>query len=130
MKYVIALIFSLSTLYASEKDSVVSFNKKEITILANKIQLLRDSIQYLHTVVAVQDTLIDIYVNRVELYNEQLLNRESVIDACRKQNEQLEKINTELENINKELQPKWYDNNFLWFLAGMGTVVGIIIGVQ
>ena len=123
MKYVLALIFSTTALFATEKDSVYCFNKKEITLLANKIQLLRDSIDYLQTVVDVQDTVIDLYESRSDMFVKQLNNRDNVIDACQKRSKELEKIN-------EELQPRWYDNKFLWFLTGAASVVGIILVVQ
>jgi len=35
-----------------------------------------------------------------------------------------------LEKIIDELQPRWYDNKFLWFLTGAASVVGIVLVVQ
>ena len=51
MKYVLALLFSVSISFAAEKDSLVCFTKPEILKLSNKIQLLRDSVEYLNAVV-------------------------------------------------------------------------------
>lgn len=123
MKYLIILLFSTITLFASEKDSVVCFKKTEVVKLANRIQLLRDSIEYLTAVVTVQDTVIDLYQSRSETFLQQLRNRDYLIDACQKRSKELEKIN-------EELQPKWYDNKLLWFFGGVGTVLGIMIAVQ
>lgn len=123
MKYLVILLFSTITIFASEKDSVVCFKKNEVVKLANRIQLLRDSIEYLTAVVNIQDTVIDLYQSRTETFIEQLRNRDYVIDACQKRSKELEKIN-------KELQPKWYDNKLLWFFGGVGTVLGIMFAVQ
>jgi hypothetical protein len=123
MKYIFALIFLTSNLFAIEKDSVYCFNKTEITLLANKIQLIRDSVDYLKTVVDAQDTVIDLYQSRSDMFLKQLRNRDQIIDACQKRSKELEKIN-------EELQPRWYDNKFLWFLTGAASVVGIILVVQ
>jgi hypothetical protein len=123
MKYFIILLFSVTTLFASEKDSTVCFKKTEIVKLANRIQLLRDSIEYLSAVVTVQDTVIDLYQSRSDMFLKQLNNRDQVIDACKKRS-------VELEKINEELQPKWYDNKLLWFFTGVGTVLGIMFVVQ
>ncbi len=123
MKYFIILLFSATSLFASEKDSTVCFKKTEIVKLANRIQLLRDSIEYLSAVVTVQDTVIDLYQSRSDMFLKQLNNRDQVIDACQKRSKELEKIN-------EELQPRWYDNKFLWFLTGAASVVGIILAVQ
>ena len=57
------------------------------------------------------------------MFLKQLNNRDQVIDACKKRS-------VELEKINEELQPKWYDNKFLWFFTGVGTVLGIMFAVQ
>jgi len=123
MKYFIILLFSVTTLFASEKDSTVCFKKTEIVKLANRIQLLRDSIEYLSAVVTVQDTVIDLYQSRSDMFLKQLSNRDQVIDACKKRS-------VELEKINEELQPRWYDNKFLWFFTGVGTVLGIVFAIQ
>ena len=112
-----------STTFAAEKDSLVCFSKSEVTKLANKIQLLRDSVEYLQTVVNVQDTVLDLHNSRFDYYNQQLKNRNEVIDVCKKRS-------IELEKINEELQPKWYDNKFLWFLSGIATTVGILLVAQ
>lgn len=123
MKYLVILMFSTIPIFASEKDSVVCFKKLEIVKLANRIQLLRDSVEYLTAVVNVQDTVIDLYQSRTETFIQQLKNRDFVIDACQKRSKELEKIN-------EELQPKWYDNKLLWFFGGVGTVLGIMFGMQ
>ncbi len=123
MKYVIALLFSVSICFASEKDSVVCFTKPEIIKLSNKIQLLRDSVEYLTAVVNAQDTVIDLYVSRSDMFIKQLQNRDEALAACKKRS-------VELEKIIEELQPRWYDNKFLWFLTGAASVVGIVLVVQ
>jgi hypothetical protein len=123
MKYVFILLFSSITVFASEKDSVYCFNKEQITKLASKIQTIRDSNDYLVAVVNAQDTVIDVYQSRSETFLKQLNNRDQVIDACQKRSKELEKIN-------EELQPRWYDNKFLWFFSGVGTVLGIMFTVK
>ena len=123
MKYVIAFLFSVSITFSAEKDSVVCFTKPEIIKLSNKIQLLRDSVEYLSAVVNAQDTVIDLYVSRSDMFIKQLQNRDEALDACKKRS-------LELEKINEELQPRWYDNKFLWFLTGAASVLGIVLAVQ
>ena len=123
MKYLVTLLFSVATMFANEKDSVICFKKSEVVSLANKIQLIRDSVEYLTDVIRVQDTVIDLYQSRSETFIKQLHNRDQVIDACKKRT-------IELEKINEELQPSWYDNKLLWFFGGVGTVLGIMFAVQ
>lgn len=123
MKYLLMILFSSITMIASEKDEVYCFNKEQITKLASKIQTLRDSNDYLVSVVIAQDTVIDLYQSRTELFMKQLKNRDEIIDAC-------EKRTVELQKIIDELQPKWYDNKLLWFFGGVGTALGIMFAVQ
>ena len=123
MKYIVLLIISSCIAFSKEKDSVVCFPKDDIVKLANKIQLLKDSVEYLNAVVAAQDTLIDISQLRIEIYRQQLNNTIDVIGYCEKQNKELEKIV-------QELQPRWYDNKMLWFLSGVGTVVAVVLAIQ
>ena len=123
MKYFLILLFSSVSIFAQQKDEVYCFNKEQITKLASKIQTLRDSNDYLVSVVDAQDTVIDLYQSRTELFMKQLKNRDEVIDAC-------EKRTVELQKIIDELQPKWYDNKLLWFFGGVGTALGIMFAVQ
>ena len=123
MNYILILLFSSISIFATERDSVYCFNKEQITKLASKIQTLRDSNDYLVAVVNAQDTVIDVYQSRSETFLKQLNNRDQVIDACQKRN-------IELGKIIDELEPKWYDNKFLWFFGGVGTVLGIFFTVQ
>lgn len=123
MKYIIIILISLSSMYANDKDSVICFEKKDVLVLANKIQLLKDSVNYLSDVVRAQDTLITLHNKRFDFYINQLNNRNDIIDAC-------EKRSIELEKINGSLQPKWYDNKFLWFFNGVATVVAIVLAVK
>lgn len=126
MKYILVFLLATVVMFSKEKetikkiDSVVCFNKLEITILANKIQTLRDSIDYLKFIVNEQDTLIDLYKTRVNWYNLMLTNRQKAFDACRIQSDALQRTVD-------ELQPRWYDNKLLWFMSGAATVVSIIL---
>jgi len=123
MKYLIALLFSVTTVFAVENDSVICFKKTDVVKMANRIQLIRDSVEYLTAVVNAQDTLIEFHQTRFDLYHQQLKNRDQAIDACKKRS-------VELEKIIDELQPKWYDNKLLWFFTGVGTTLGIVFAVQ
>ena len=123
MKYIVLLILTSCIAFSKEKDSVVFFPKNDVVKLANKIQLLRDSVEYLRAVVAAQDTLIDVSKLRMDIYSQQLENTIEVIGYCEKQNKELEKIV-------QELQPRWYDNKMLWFLSGVGTVVAVVLAIQ
>lgn len=123
MKYIVLLILMSSIAFSKDKDSVVCFPKNDVVKLANKIQLLRDSVEYLRAVVAAQDTLIDVSQLRMDIYSQQLENTIEVIGYCEKQNKELEKIV-------QELQPRWYDNKMLWFLSGVGTVVAVVLAIQ
>jgi len=126
MKYILVFLFATAVMFSKEKetikkiDSVVCFNKIEITILANKIQTLKDSIDYLKLIVSEQDTLIDFHKTKINWYNLMLSNRQKAFDACRIQSDTLQRTVD-------ELQPRWYDNKLLWFMSGAATVISIIL---
>ena len=126
MKYIFVFLFATAVMFSKEKetikkiDSVVCFSKIEITILANKIQTLKDSIDYLKLIVSEQDTLIDLHKTRLNWYNMMLSNRQKAFDACRIQSDALQRTVD-------ELQPRWYDNKLLWFMSGAATVISIIL---
>lgn len=116
------MVFITSVAY-SQKDSVVCLSKSEVLILANKIQLLQDSSLYKSSVMNAQSKLLTTYEQRVLVYEEQVQNRQKTIDLVNKQNEELQK---QVEY----LRPKWYDDNRLWFGAGVLTTVIVFIATK
>ena len=110
----------ISSVAYAQQDSVMCLTKSEILILANKIQLIQDSSAYKTSIITSQSRLIDSYNQRVGLYEQQLKNRQESIELVNKQNDQLKK---QVE----ELRPKWYDDNRLWFGAGVVTTVIIFV---
>lgn len=97
--------------------------KPEILILANRIQLLQDSSQYKSSIINAQSKLLMTYGERVNLYDQQLQNRQQTIDLVNKQNEELKR---QVEG----LRPKWYDDNRLWFGAGVLTTVIVFVATR
>jgi flagellar biosynthesis chaperone FliJ len=117
--WVTMMILGTTVSYA-QKDSVMCLSKSEVLTLANKIQLLQDSSKYKSSIINAQNKLLTTYTERVLLYEEQLKNRQETIDLINKQNEHLSK---QVES----LRPRWYDDNRLWFGAGVLTTVIVFI---
>ena len=120
--WVFLMILCSSVAYG-QKDSVLCLSKPEVLILANKIQLLQDSSKYKTSVINAQTTLLRTYSDRVLVYDEQLKNRQQTIELVNKQNEELKK---QVET----LRPKWYDDNRLWFGAGVLTTVIVFVATR
>ena len=118
--FCILLMLMISSVAYAQQDSVMCLTKSEILILANKIQLIQDSSAYKTSIITSQSRLIDSYNQRVGLYEQQLQNRQESIELVNKQNDQLKK---QVE----ELRPKWYDDNRLWFGAGVVTTVIVFV---
>ena len=120
--WILVMVFCTSVAYG-QKDSVICLSKTEVLILANKIQLLQDSSTYKTNIITAQNRLLTTYTERAFVYEQQLQNRQQTIDLVNKQNEQLKK---QVE----ELRPKWYDDNRLWFGAGVLTTVIVFIAAR
>jgi hypothetical protein len=116
------MIIGTAVVYG-QKDSVLTLTKPEVIILANRIQLLQDSSQYKSAIISAQSKLIMTYTDRVGVYEKQLQNRQETLDLVNKQNEELKK---QVET----LRPKWYDDNRLWFGAGVLTTVIVFIATR
>lgn len=114
MKFkILVLFFAVSTFcYGQKRDSVVYLPKSDIVTLANKLQLLRDSLRYNGVIIFEQDTLIRYYKQKNVVSEEEICNRESVITTLQVENKQLQKT-IEL------LEPKWYEDKWLWFGSGV-----------
>ena len=115
-----AFLILTSTISYSQSDSLVCFTKRESLTIVNKIRLLQDSLAFSSAVIAKQDDLIDKYTTRNLLFQQQLVNRDSTIVMYEKQAKLM-------EDTIQNLQPKWYDNKFLWlgggFVAALVTII-------
>jgi len=121
--WIIMMMLVGTTVSYAQKDSVMCLSKPEVLILANKIQLLQDSSKYKTSIIEAQNKLLRTYSERVMVYDEQLKNRQETIDLINKQNQHLAK---QVES----LRPKWYDDNRLWFGAGVVTTVIVFIATR
>jgi hypothetical protein len=130
MKWTLPILFLLAftTSNGQSKDSVLCLPKSDVITLANKIQALKDTVRgqfdiinWQKNIITEQDTLIGQQKQRFSLFQEQLDNRQNVINTMEQENKKLR------ETIDI-LMPKWYDNKWLWF-GGGATVATIILGV-
>lgn len=105
------------------QDSLFCFEKSEIVILANKIQLMKDSLRYTKDIISQQDTLLSYYDKQALLCKIQIENRQNVIIT-------LEKENLVLRNVVDDLKPKWYDNKWFWFGNGVIVTLATILLIR
>lgn len=101
-------------------DSVFQLTPAETITLANKIRGLQDSLRFKESVIVTQQRYISIADKRIVLGDEQLKNREELLALTHEKNVQLTK---QIE----ALRPKWYENNGLWFFAGIATAVSVYV---
>ena len=123
MKWTLPILFLLAVITSNgqSQDSVVCLPKSNILTLANKIQLLKDTIRWQKDIIIAQDTLVSTQKQRALVYESQLENRQTVINLMEQENKKLR------ETIDI-MMPKWYDNKWIWF-GGGATVATIILGV-
>jgi hypothetical protein len=105
------------------QDSLFCFEKSEILILANKIQLMKDSLRYRKDIIYQQDTLLSYYDKQALLCKFQIENRQNTIIT-------LEKENLILKNVVTDLKPKWYDNKWFWFSNGVIVTIATILLIR
>lgn len=123
MKWTLPILFLLAVTISSgqSQDSVVCLPKSNVLTLANKIQLLKDTIRWQKDIIIAQDTLVSTQKQRALVYESQLENRQTVINLMEQENKKLR------ETIDI-LMPKWYDNKWLYF-GGGAVVTSIILGL-
>lgn len=123
MKWTLPILFLLAVVTSSgqSQDSVVCLPKSNVLTLANKIQLLKDTIRWQKDIIVAQDTLVSTQKQRALVYESQLENRQTVINLMEQENKKLR------ETIDL-LMPKWYDNKWLYF-GGGAVVTSIILGL-
>lgn len=139
MKYILPLLFCLftATSYSQQNgvgpgpdtsgvtttDSLVVFTKGEVVTLANKIRLMQDSISYHRDLMKSKDSLISLYEQRSVVFKDQVQNRDETIKLFEEQEKVMRKTII-------DLQPKWYDSKPLWFGAGVGSTILLLLLLQ
>jgi|688.fasta_scaffold05388_7 hypothetical protein len=115
----LSLVLTISC-YGQPQDSVVCLPKSDIVTLANKIRLLRDSLNYRGAIIFAQDTLIDSQKKLISAQKDQTKVANDMVLNLKEENKVL-------NDTVKLLQPKWYDNKWLWFSGGSVFVTAIIL---
>lgn len=115
--YIILMLCLTFTAKAQKEDSTYCFSRSDILLLANKIQLVKDSLRHKTDIIKEQDSLIILYKNRNLISKTQLETKQFEVNILQKQNDILSKT-IDL------LTPKWYENKWLWF--GNGVVVTLV----
>lgn len=89
--------------------------------LANKIQLVRDSLKFVTGIVMSQDSALAAYQDSYNVAQDQLQNRDQVVADL------TEEV-TQLRQVIENQTPSWYENKWLWFAGGV--VTAIITGIS
>lgn len=119
MFYIILMFIITSTFTTAQVvDSTYCFSRSDLLLLANKIQLIRDSLRYKTDIIKSQDSLVYLYKETYSVCKNQLENKNIQISLLEQQNILL---NKSIDMV----KPKWYDNKWLWF--GNGVLVTAII---
>lgn len=128
MKWLLSLLFVLApiTLWSQQKpqiDSVFQLTSVETITLANKIRSIQDSLRFKESVIQAQQRYINIADKRILLAEEQLKNREELVSLMHEKN-------VELTKQIEALRPKWYNNDTMWFFAGITTAVVVFVATK
>lgn len=115
--YIIIMLCLSFTVKAQTEDSTYCFSRTDILLLANKVQLIKDSLRHKRAIIKEQDSLISLFKERSLVFKNQLDNKQFEINTLQKQTDVL------TETI-KMLEPKWYDNKLFWF--GNGIIVTLV----
>jgi hypothetical protein len=119
--FLILFLISSVSLRAQQQDSLFYFSNSEVLILANKIQLIRDSLKFKTAIVYEQDSLLTLHQQRSLVFKDQLQNKNTQILILEQQNQVL-KESVEL------LTPTWYDNKLFWFGNGVAvTLIAVLL---
>lgn len=128
MKWLLLLLcaFIPMTLWSQQKahiDSVFQLTSAETITLANKIRSIQDSLRFKESVIQTQQRYIGIADKRIVLAEEQLKNREELLALMHEKN-------VELTKQIEALRPKWYNNDTMWFFAGITTAVVVFVATK
>ena len=129
LKYLLAYLFIISMVDGNQirKDGkvITSFTKEQaLEMLKARDAQWEGKVEKADSLIASQKVVIDDCENLV-LELEKSANMDSVISAAKSAQIQLLKIRDEANvKIIKALEPKWYENTYLWL--GMGFILGKI----
>ena len=109
---VLCLIFS--TLQVKGQDIDTCFTKEEVIILDGKINNMKRTIE-------LQDSLLKVYESQIQRYEILIANDTVKYNLMYQKVAILEETNELLRKRAQLTEPKWYENNYLYFIAGMLT---------
>lgn len=128
MKWLLFILIAITPtiVWSQQKahiDSVFQLTPAETITLANKIRSIQDSLRFKESVIQTQQRYISIADKRIVLGEEQLKNREELLALMHEKN-------VELTKQIEALRPKWYNNDTMWFFAGITTAVVVFVATR
>ena len=128
MRWLLFILMAIApmTTWSQQKqqiDSVFQLTPAETITLANKIRSIQDSLRFKESVIQTQQRYIGIADKRIVLAEEQLKNREELLALMHEKN-------VELTKQIEALRPKWYNNDTMWFFAGITTAVVVFVATK
>ena len=118
-RFIYCLLISLTFLMSQEPCEGTCLSEDEAINIANSLKSLehRDS----------TNTLIISNLNdQIKLYIEQHANDSLLIDLNIQKSKLLDDRIKLYNELVKEVQPKWYENKWLWFTIGVITTAGSV----
>ena len=128
MKWLLFILIAITPtiVWSQQKvhiDSVFQLTSVETITLANKIRSIQDSLRFKESVIVSQQRYIALADKRIVVADEQLKNREELLALMHEKN-------VELKKQIEALRPKWYDNDTMWFFAGITTAVVVFVATK
>lgn len=129
----IATLLIASSFVFAQDDSVVAgrplesdttyrvFTNDQVLTITNKIKKMQAKLD-------LYDSLTVQYQLQMATYEQVLENDKRIISNLMQQQDAYERNDSLYKQIISDMEPKWYENNFLW--VGVGLVVGFLVGTR
>ena len=122
-KFIISFLLFLVPIFGQQECDGKCYSNEEVLNIANTIKENEEKIDSLHQIIEIDKEINRKLENNIYMYIEKSKNDSLLMDLKYQQINILNERITLYDDRLKAVEPKWYENKYLWFFMGIAITV-------
>ena len=122
-KFIISFLLFLVPIFGQQECDGKCYSNEEVLNIANTIKENEEKIDSLHQIIEIDKEINRNLEKNIYMYIEKSKNDSLLMDLKYQQINILNERITLYDDRLKAVEPKWYENKYLWFFMGIAITV-------
>ena len=125
-KFIISFLLFLVPIFGQQECDGKCYSNEEVLNIANTIKENEEKIDSLHQIIEIDKEINRNLEKNIYMYIEKSKNDSLLMDLKYQQINILNERITLYDDRLKAVEPKWYENKYLWFFGGVFFTSGTV----